>query len=100
MTKWFLPNPNRQPPKTTAWNLDIPLSEGIDDMQELMDAKRKISDTIEEMFSAITYYRWLLRKYQRRATEMCLKLGEHEYDKSPYDPYSPMKCVKCHHERG
>jgi hypothetical protein len=100
MTKWFLPNPKRRPPKTTEWKLDIPPCEEIDDMQELMGVKGKISETLEEMFSAVTYYRWMLRKYQKRATELCLMIGEHEYDKSPYDPYSPMICVKCHHERG
>ena len=72
MTKWFLPNPKRRPPKTTEWKLDIPLCEEIEDMQELMDVKGTISETIEEMFSAVTYYRWMLRKYQKRAAELCL----------------------------
>jgi hypothetical protein len=100
MTKWFLPNPKRRPPKTTEWKLDIPPCEEIDDMQKLIEVKGKISDTVEEMFSAVTYYRWMLRKYQKRAVELCLLTGEHEYEKQPYDPYSPMICVKCHHERG
>ena len=46
------------------------------------------------------YYRWLATQYQQRASKICESETGHQYERSLYDPYSEMICVRCHKNEG
>ena len=99
MTKWFLET-ERRPPESQEWQLNIAPCEEIEDIAQLLSSKKEITALIEQLNSAQSYYKWLETRYQQRASEICEASGGHDFQRSLYDPYSPMICIKCHTYRG
>ena len=99
MTQRFNSDSPHEVPDFQKWKLTIAPCEELEKMEEVNAAKGEIAVLLERLNSAVGYYRWLEFQYQRRAQELCSQEGECDYERSPYDPYGALVCVRCHQYR-
>tara|TARA_B100000131_G_scaffold322164_1_gene375197 strand:+ start:2517 stop:2762 length:246 start_codon:yes stop_codon:yes gene_type:complete len=65
-------------------------------VDDALAAQAAIEKEIVRLQEQVTALRKKQIEYHRVAHQLC---EQHEYERSPYDPYSPLFCVHCRHQK-
>jgi len=65
-------------------------------VKDALAAQEAIEREITRLQSKIAELRKERVQYKKVASQLC---EQHEYERSMYDPYSPLFCVHCHHQK-